>query len=326
MTLQGSIDSFPFADVLRLLGSTRKTGELLLEGDRGSGRLWVDDGGVVAGETSLVGGGGGAGSLGDVLFDLLRFAAGDFSFDAAGSCPRPSAPVSVETLLAQAELDMAEWRTITAIVPHIDCVLELVDELIESEVVVDRRMWAGIAAIGGGRRVDAMAVRLSLGDLAAMRLAADLVSAGFAQLGSDRPAEIAPSTLEPSPVFVEPALVAPTFDAPAFDTAVFETAVFETAGFDMAKFETAPSPEVASFALDSLSADQFAPVDDADLDALFESHGSPVEPSAADGGDVLRQLSSLSPSAARAIAAASAGGDEAPRPPAHTFGGLSGSV
>ena len=53
MALQGTLDTFALADLVQLLASTQKTGELMIEGDRGSGRLWFLDGALVGVARSL---------------------------------------------------------------------------------------------------------------------------------------------------------------------------------------------------------------------------------------------------------------------------------
>src|SRR3954463_8019197 len=77
VALQGTLDTFALPDVLRLLASTKKTGRLLVTGSRGTGSVWVDDGGVVGAEAT--------GTLTDAepvetLFELLRYPDGGFTF------------------------------------------------------------------------------------------------------------------------------------------------------------------------------------------------------------------------------------------------------
>lgn len=50
MALQGTLDTFALADVLRLLANTHKSGRLELAGDRGHGRVWLGEGQLVGGE------------------------------------------------------------------------------------------------------------------------------------------------------------------------------------------------------------------------------------------------------------------------------------
>ena len=82
MALQGNIDSFSVVDVLRLLGSSSKSGRLVVDGDRGSGSLWLGDGSVLGGTTTRTGASAVAAPPSEVLFDVLRFSEGAFVFDA----------------------------------------------------------------------------------------------------------------------------------------------------------------------------------------------------------------------------------------------------
>jgi len=75
VALQGTLDTFALADLVRLLATTSKTGELAIDGDRGPGRLWFADGQLVGGEPT-------ADDLVDVVFALLREQEGDFAFHA----------------------------------------------------------------------------------------------------------------------------------------------------------------------------------------------------------------------------------------------------
>ena len=49
MALQGTIDAFPVVDVLQLLAGSRKTGRLIVEGDRSTAQLFVVDGSATGG-------------------------------------------------------------------------------------------------------------------------------------------------------------------------------------------------------------------------------------------------------------------------------------
>src|SRR3954451_14770572 len=79
VALQGTLDTFALPDVLRLLASTKKTGRLRVSGNRGTGSVWVDGGGVTGAEATGV---GDAPPSSDVLFELLRYGDGSFTFEA----------------------------------------------------------------------------------------------------------------------------------------------------------------------------------------------------------------------------------------------------
>ena len=109
MALQGTIETFALPEVLRMLGSGAKTGRLRLSGDRGSGSVWIDGGKVVGAEAT--GAREDAGAVA-VLFELLRYGEGPFTFEADETTTQPGNPQDIEVLLGEAERQLAEWRGI----------------------------------------------------------------------------------------------------------------------------------------------------------------------------------------------------------------------
>src|SRR2546421_10047348 len=83
VALQGTLDTFALPDVLRLLASTKKTGRLVIAGNRGTGSVWVDAGSVVGSEAT--GTMPDAGAV-EVLFELLRYGEGSVTFG-TGTAP-----------------------------------------------------------------------------------------------------------------------------------------------------------------------------------------------------------------------------------------------
>ena len=83
MALQGTLDTFGLPDVLRLLAGTRKSGRLRVTGDRATGNVWLDGGGVVAGSANSL---PPQAELSMVLFDLLRCRGGSFVFEPDMTC------------------------------------------------------------------------------------------------------------------------------------------------------------------------------------------------------------------------------------------------
>lgn len=183
MALQGTIDSFAMADVLRLLGSSAKTGRLIVNGDRGTANLWLVAGQIVGGgsPTQL------SDDIVDVVFDILRFGTGSFIFEAGAECSSPGDPIDVTPALAQAEEALSEWQEIIMVVPSLESWVTLAPELIHSEVVVDQACWASIVAVGGGATVRALGSSLGLGELPSSRLVRALVTAGFVEVDAVEP-------------------------------------------------------------------------------------------------------------------------------------------
>src|SRR5262249_1730888 len=126
VALQGTLETFALPDVLRLLASTKKTGQLRLTGTRGTGSIWLDGGSIIASEASPAPLADGAS---EVVFELLRFKEGDFVFDADSLASDGGAPADVEETLGAAEAMLDEWREIEAVVPSLDGWVSLSSEL-----------------------------------------------------------------------------------------------------------------------------------------------------------------------------------------------------
>ena len=114
--LQGSLDNFSLDEVLGLLSTTAKTGQLEVTGDRGAGSLTLREGKLVAAATSNAASGG---TTEDVLFELMRFTAGDFMFNLRSEVEATEPPRPVADVLIAAEGRLADWRAIEAVVPSL---------------------------------------------------------------------------------------------------------------------------------------------------------------------------------------------------------------
>lgn len=185
MSLQGSLDTFALPDVLRLLAATKKTGHLRIEGSRGAGDVWCDAGHLVAAAAELAGEGA---PLVEVVFELLRFPDGDFSFDTGETTADGGAPADVEPILEAAEELLAEWRTIEAVVPSVAAWVTLAPELPRAQVTLKSAQWRLLVSIGGGATVAGVGEAFGMGELAVSRAMKDLVETGLVQLDvTDRP-------------------------------------------------------------------------------------------------------------------------------------------
>lgn len=183
MALQGTIDSFPLTDVLRLLAASSKSGRLVVNGDRGHGQVWLASGAVTGGETSHVLSGG---DPTEVVFDLLRYATGSFIFEADAANPAPSASLPVDYVLTQSEAALAEWRELAAVVPSGNAWLVLNEVLPQSEVVIDQALWSHLVTVSSGLDVDGFGRTMGVGEVATLRLVRDLIGSGLIGVG-ERP-------------------------------------------------------------------------------------------------------------------------------------------
>jgi hypothetical protein len=177
MSLRGSLDTFALPDVLALLATTAKSGELHVAGSAGGGRVWVEGGRVTgaeaAGRTAVV----------DVLVHLLRLDDGDFTFHADRTAPAAGAPVEVAVVLEQAEARLSEWREVEALLPSPGAVVSLAPTA-TGTVRLSKDQWAAVAAVGEGRTVTELVDQLGGDELVRWRLLASLVEAGLVEVGA----------------------------------------------------------------------------------------------------------------------------------------------
>ncbi len=179
MALQGTLDTFALPDVLRLLATTKKSGQLLVQGDQGNGSLSLIDGAVVGGDTTLAD----TDESHEVLFELLRLDGGSFLFDQDTAATESSAPVDVEAVITDAESAHAEWQDLSTVVPSLDVGVTLVEDLPDDTTTIDRDRWKLIVTIGSGSTVRELGDRLGLKELPVLRATRGLVDDGLAEVG-----------------------------------------------------------------------------------------------------------------------------------------------
>ena len=220
MALQGTIDSFPLTDVLTLLSTSKKSGRLVLDGDRGSASLWITDGDVIGGD--MVGGAGATAA--SLLFEMLRFGEASFAFDDAPAGVEPQYAVEATPLIDamdQASSLLEEWDGILAVVPSLAHRVVLVEELPEESVTLDAASWSLVLAAAADPVVAVIGDALGLDEFGACSAAASLVERGLAtveeplafepprvafdEIDADEPAASTPALREPALRDTDPA-------------------------------------------------------------------------------------------------------------------------
>lgn len=179
--LQGSIDSFPVADVLALLASTGHTGALDVSGNGTSSRVFLDAGAVVAAEA------GGPEAPVEVVAEMLRLEEGEFAFEPDELPVAPGPPMPVQDLLVEARARLDEWYAIESVLPSADHVVALAGTAPQPEVVLSAAQWRAVAAVGEGGPVGLVLERVADDELDAMRLLKGLVDAGLLEVVDPRP-------------------------------------------------------------------------------------------------------------------------------------------
>jgi hypothetical protein len=322
VALQGTIDSFAVGDVLRLLANASKTGRLVVNGERGSVSMWLNDGDMVGGQTSSD---PGAVDLVDICFDVLRYEGGSFIFESDAHCPNPQPPAPVGAVLEQAEAFLSEWRDIVSVVPSMAAWVTLADELPHPEVVVDQACWTSIIAVGSGATVTQLCEQLGLAELPASRLVRALVHAGFITVAEHAPEPVTTglsdggypadeATGDTFPGGTDLFAPGQQFFDPSNPSADDPFGEFDPFGSSGGGSNGSDGLALPSLTISGLTDDPFSPEAFPATTYSDEAFGGPndgVGTSDADGADdgdsdegIARELSMLSPQAAQAVAAA----------------------
>jgi hypothetical protein len=332
VALQGTIDTFELTEVLRLLDAGGKTGVLRLDGSRGSGRLWVDEGKVTGVQVDQA---PRAEGYAEALFEMLRFEDGSFTFSAGDQADEPGEPTEIEGIIADAETQLAEWREIERVVPTTRAGIRLRRELSRADVVLDKQRWRLVAAIGGGVTVATLGDAMDMGELPISRAVKELIELGVVDL-DDAPVDEAPYPAvarthgaadvdvagvvigtEPVLSSADPAARA-QLDEFAAGFGLTDSLPYDESGID-APIDVDPltddgGPVLADFGIEGPSG--LSVLEDLPFATDAVGNGTAPIPDAPapdpssmlgasnDAAEVARQLSNLSPAAARAVAAA----------------------
>ncbi|HUS60556.1 MAG TPA: DUF4388 domain-containing protein [Acidimicrobiales bacterium] len=179
MSLQGSLDAFALPDVLALLATAGKSGELRVDGDGVEGRIWMAGGEIVGGIA------GRSGRPVDALFEILRLTEGTFVFDAATEPRRDCAPVAASALLAEAQDRLTEWRSIEAVVPAMTASIALAKAAPDSEIRLTAAEWRVLVAVAAASTVDEVATLLDAGEFDTCKQVKGLVERGLIDLQAE---------------------------------------------------------------------------------------------------------------------------------------------
>ncbi len=202
VALQGTIDTFPLTDVLALLETSAKSGQLTLTGTRGSGQIWLDDGSIHGGtldrDDTL--------TADRLLFELLRFEEGSFEFSSVEVAEFPkfeSSPLPIKACIESAAQMLEQWERIESIVPSILHRISLAPELPVAEMTVDSELWSFLVAVSSSETVADAAQLLRMDNYECSAVIASLVEQQLAVIsepaGSIAPlGESAPES-EPAP-------------------------------------------------------------------------------------------------------------------------------
>ena len=185
--LQGSFDTFDFAEVLGVLSEKGQSGKLRLHSGPASVDLYLSDGRLVHAESVDHGSAPRVASsrnrLEEACFEVLRWDHGTFEFQPGVTPQSPRGlDATVESVLEGARRRLEVWERVESIIPSLDVQPRLARELSAKEVVIDQHAWRVLAAIDGRRTVQALARVLSVSTFELCQLLSRMVADGLVEV------------------------------------------------------------------------------------------------------------------------------------------------
>ncbi|MCC6437604.1 MAG: DUF4388 domain-containing protein [Acidimicrobiales bacterium] len=197
MSLQGSIETFAIADVLRLLAATSKSGRLHVQGPSRAGTVWVDNARILGAESPST---PHAAGPADILFQLLRFSRGSFRFELDKYPAEPGEPLDIETTLTEAEAMVVQWGELEPRIVSPDAWVQLAPRLAGPSVTLEAADWTTLVAVSGGRTVAEVGDVLEVGELQTAQALARLLDASLIEISAKAPAGSTRSVISATPV------------------------------------------------------------------------------------------------------------------------------
>ncbi|HLI23555.1 MAG TPA: DUF4388 domain-containing protein [Acidimicrobiales bacterium] len=187
MPLTGTFDILDFSEVLRLLARQALTGRLHLRSRAFNANLFFEDGQIVgadqADHQAAATAGDVRGRLEEICFEMLEAERGSFEFQPGKTAIMPGdTRLKVETVISRARKRLQEWHELQTVIPSMDLAPQLVIDLEQAEITIDRETWRLLTAVDGRRTLRAIGRLLDMSDFDACRVVRVLLEAGIVQL------------------------------------------------------------------------------------------------------------------------------------------------
>ncbi len=188
MSLQGTFDILALPELLRMLASTNKTGELLIESGGVAGRLEFHDGSCCGAEsTDARGAVTSEDELHrraiDVCFAIVRKPGGSFRFTGHANTGTDAAiAIVVEPMLGELELLSIEWEEICTVVPSTDLRPAFTTTLPGDDILLSAREWNLLSRLDGYTPISGLVETSRESLVEVCRAVADLVRRGALEL------------------------------------------------------------------------------------------------------------------------------------------------
>ncbi len=216
--LTGSLEQWPLPELLNMLGSSRQSGRVAVDGAGSEGAIFLSEGQLVHATVAME---SGVAAL-TTLFSLHE---GSFCFEPRVPAPAVTLDRPLDVLVAEVQREANERDTIRRMIPSAHAVPHLARRTPDETITLQPSEWIAIVLSDGTRSVSSLAAEAGVDTSAAMRLLYTLGQRGLLEFSAgvtEAPAPIAPErpalTLVPAPVveaIVEPEPVLEPEPAPA---------------------------------------------------------------------------------------------------------------
>ena len=187
MPLSGTFDVLDFSDVMHLVADHELTGRLYVRTRHCTANLFWDKGKIIGADQSEH---QAAAVVGDVwtrleetCFEVLEAERGSFEFQTGKTTSTEvTHRLNADEVLDRAATRKQEWLELQALIPTLDLVPRLVNELDVGEVTVDRDRWRMLTVVDGRRNLRTIARALDLTDFDVCRMCRTLIESGLVEL------------------------------------------------------------------------------------------------------------------------------------------------
>lgn len=196
MSLQGSLSELPLPDVIQLVSVSGKTGAFEIQGELGSGRIYLRDGQIV---DAMVGN-----LHGDsAVYEMAIWTEGTFTFKPGEESGKVTIHMSNASLMMESARRLDEWRVLSRKIPSLDLVPYFSSrDKGADQVTLSPQEWILVTRIDGQCSIEEIARELKWAPFDVSKLLFGMITTGLVALG--KPGEIGPQNSRwqagPSPV------------------------------------------------------------------------------------------------------------------------------
>jgi hypothetical protein len=179
MSLHGSLSELPLPDVIQLVSVAGKTGAFEINGELGTGRIFLRDGQIV---DAMVGN-----LRGDsAVYEMAIWSEGTFAFEPGKESSQVTIQMSNASLMMEAARRLDEWRVLSRKIPSIGLIPYFTNrEKGADQVTLSPQEWILVTRIDGERSIEEIAVELKWAPFDVSKLLFGMITTGLVALGGN---------------------------------------------------------------------------------------------------------------------------------------------